>query len=144
MTKKKNKYHNKKTEKYGQKWDSDMELDFYEGQCLPNLESGIWVSVETQKTFVLQEGFTQKGKKILPIKYIADFVVTTKDGEQLVIDVKGMPPTSDFKLKWKIMRYKYPEYTYQCLKGSGRDKRRGVLHYQKWEEVIDKKKAKKN
>lgn len=136
-----NKYHNNKIEKYGQKWDSDMELDYYEGVCLPNLESGIWTKVETQKVFVIQEGFIHKDKKIQPIKYIADFVITTKEGELILIDTKGMPPTADFKIKWKMMRYKYPEYTYMCLKGSGRDKRRGIMHYQKWEEVIDKPRA---
>lgn len=142
VRKKKNKYHNIKTEKYGQKWDSDMELDFYEGQCLPNLENGTWISVETQKVFVLQEAFVQQGKKIQPIKYIADFFITTKDGEEIVIDTKGMPPTADFKIKWKVLRCKFPQYTYKCLKGSGRDKRKGIMHYQKWEEVIDKPRKK--
>lgn len=137
-----NKYHNKKSEKYGQKWDSDMELDFYEGQCLPNLESGKWIKVETQKTFIIQDGFTHKDKKVLPIKYIADFVITTNEGEEIIVDVKGMIPTSDFKFKWKMMKFRYPQYTYQCLKGSGRDKRRGITHYQKWEEIIDKPKKK--
>lgn len=138
-----NKYHNKKIEKYNQIWDSDMELDFYEGQCLPNLENGTWISVETQKVFVLQEAFVQQGKKIQPIKYIADFFITSADGEQIVIDTKGMPATADFKLKWKMLRFKFPQYTYRCLKGSGRDKRRGVMHYQNWEEVIDKPRAAK-
>ena len=52
-----------------------------------------------------------------------------------VVDTKGMPPTSDFKLKWKMMKYKYPMYTYKCLKGIGRDKRKGIMHYQNWEQV---------
>lgn len=133
-----NKYHNKKIEKYNQIWDSEMELDFYEGQCLPNLENGTWIRVETQKVFVLQEAFVQQGKKIQPIKYIADFFITAANGEQIVVDTKGIPPTADFKLKWKMLRFKFPQYTYRCLKGSGRDKRRGIMHYQKWEEVIDK------
>lgn len=138
-----NKYHNKKIEKYNQIWDSDMELDYYEGVCLPNLENGTWISVETQKVFILQEAFVQQGRKIQPIKYIADFFITTANGEQIVVDTKGMPATTDFKLKWKMLRFRFPQYTYRCLKGSGRDKRRGIIHYQKWEEVIDKPRATK-
>ena len=106
-SKKKNKYHNVKQEKYGQKWDSEMELDYYESVCLPNLESGEWLKVDTQQTFILQEKFKYKDKTILPIKYIADFVIETKEHELIIVDTKGMPPTSDFKLKWKMMKYKY-------------------------------------
>ena len=134
-SKKKNKYHNVKQEKYGQKWDSEMELDYYESVCLPNLESGKWLKVDTQQTFILQEKFKYKDKTILPIKYIADFVIETKEGELIIVDTKGMPPTSDFKLKWKMMKFKFPQYTYKCLKGIGRDKRKGIMHYQNWEQV---------
>ena len=56
-----NKYHNKKTEKYNKIWDSEMELDFYENQCLPRLKSGEYISVETQVTFILQKGFKIDG-----------------------------------------------------------------------------------
>ena len=59
-----NKYHNKKTEKYNKIWDSEMELDFYENQCLPRLKSGEYISVETQVTFILQKGFKIDGKSI--------------------------------------------------------------------------------
>ena len=111
-----------------------MELDFYEGQCLPRLKSGEWVKVETQVVFELQEKFKYKGKNILPIKYKADFVITTKNGELIIIDIKGIA-TPEFKLKWKMMKYKYPEYTYKCLRGSGRDKRKGIEHYQIWSDV---------
>ena len=50
---KRNKYHNIKHEKYGRKWDSEMELDYYETVCIPKLESGEWVKVDTQKVFIL-------------------------------------------------------------------------------------------
>lgn len=76
---KRNKYHNIKHEKYGQKWDSEMELDYYETVCIPKLESGEWIKVDTQKIFILQEGFRYNGKAILPIKYKADFVIETKE-----------------------------------------------------------------
>ena len=110
-----NKYHNVKQEKYGKKWDSEMELDYYETICLPKLKSGEWVEVKTQQVFILQEKFKYKNKTILPIKYVADFVIETNDGELIIVDTKGMPPTSDFKLKWKMMKFKYPQYTYKCL-----------------------------
>ena len=85
-----------------------MELDYYESVCLPNLENGEWLKVDTQQIFILQEKFKYKDKTILPIKYIADFVIGTKEHELIIVDTKGMPPKSDFKLKWKMMKYKYP------------------------------------
>lgn len=130
-----NKYKNNKSEKYGRKWDSEMELDFYETVCIPALRSGEYISVDTQVVFVIQESFMYRGKKIQPIKYKADFLIITSEGEEIIVDVKGMPPTTDFKIKWKIMKFKYNQYTYKCLKGLGRNKRKGVMHYNKWEEV---------
>lgn len=130
-----NKYKNVKIERYNQKWDSQMELDYYENICLYKLNSGEWLSVETQVVFELQEKFKYRDKNILPIKYKADFVAKTKDGELIIVDIKGMPPTTDFKIKWKMMKYKYPQYDYKCLRGSGVNKRKGINHYTKWEEV---------
>lgn len=130
-----NKYNNKKSEKYGQKWDSEMELDYYESVCLPKIENKEWLRVDTQVVFELQEKFKYKNKTILPIKYIADFVIRTKDDELIIVDTKGMPPTADFKIKWKMMKFKYPEYNYKCLRGVGRNKRKGIEHYTEWLDV---------
>ena len=131
-----NKYHNKKTEKYNRVWDSEMELDFYENQCLPRLKSGEYISVETQVTFILQKGFKIDGKNILPIKYVADFVITTKKGNKIIVDTKGMPPTADFKLKWKMLvNLLKEEYKYYCIKGLGRNKRKGINYYPNWERI---------
>ena len=102
---------------------------------MTKLKSGEWVEVKTQQVFILQGKFKYKNKTILPIKYVADFVIETNDGELIIVDTKGMPPTSDFKIKWKMMKFTYPQYTYKCLKGIGRNKRKGIMHYQNWEQV---------
>ena len=85
--------------------------------------------IEMQKEFVLQNKFlivngerieeshkdfkkiqkANPGCTIQAIKYIADFVVTYKDGSIKVIDVKGQK-TADFKLKEKMFNYMYPQY----------------------------------
>lgn len=47
-------------------------------------------------------------KKIQPIKYKGDFLVTYPDGSQEVIDVKGKE-TVDFKLKKKMFQNVYQQ-----------------------------------
>ena len=71
---------------------------------------------ERQITFVLLEGFFNEpsGKKIRPIKYIADFVLTNQDGSKTVVDVKGKK-TPDFKIKEKLLLSRYPDMDFQCV-----------------------------
>ena len=114
-----NKYKNKKTTIDGFKFDSEMESHYY--LYLKQLkEIGEVVDFVLQPTFLLQEGFTTKdGVKIRPIKYIADFRVIYKDGHEEVIDVKGQT-TESFKLKKKILLYKYRNITFKCVQERGR------------------------
>ena len=102
-----NKYHNKKVIYNGIKFDSKKERARF--ITLKQLEKmGIIESLELQKKFLLQEGYTNaKGKKIRPIYYIADFYYYDYiDNKWVVEDVKGVR-TDVYKLKKKLFEYKY-------------------------------------
>jgi hypothetical protein len=101
------KYNNKKVEFNGIKFDSQMECDYYI-YILEMCEEGIIEEFECQPEFVLQEGFTKRGLKFLPIKYKADFEVWLADGTNYVIDIKGFE-TADFKIKKKMFEKRYPQ-----------------------------------
>lgn len=101
---KQNKYHNKKVEYDGIKFDSVKEKNRYIG--LKQLEKlGVIHNLELQKKYVLQPSFKLNGKTIRSITYIADFVYI-QDGVEIIEDVKGMR-TKEYLLKKKLFEYKY-------------------------------------
>ena len=113
-----NKYNNKKTIVDGIKFDSEMESHYY--IYLKQLkEIGEVVDFILQPTYLLQEGFNLNGKRIRPITYKADFKVIYKDGHEEVIDVKGKL-TEEFKIKRKMLLYKYRDITFKCVQERGR------------------------
>jgi len=95
-------------------FDSVMEMKFYRDWVIPKMESGDIVSCDMQVKYELQEKFNHDGKTVLPINYIADFVIKYKNGHMSVIDTKGMPDSSAI-LKRKMFWYKYPTIDYQWL-----------------------------
>ena len=102
-----NKYHNKKVIYNGIKFDSKKERARF--ITLKQLEKmGIIESLELQKKFLLQEGYTNaEGKKRRPVYYIADFYYYDYiDNKWVVEDVKGVR-TDVYKLKKKLFEYKY-------------------------------------
>ena len=126
---KRSKYGAKKVEKYGRKWDSRMELDFYE-YLLELKEKGEIIDIELQPKFLLQEKFTYQGKTIRKIEYISDFRIKYSDGKEEVIDCKGIK-TTDYKLKEKLVKFKYPDTIFKCVQGYCiRNKK-----YTKWREI---------
>ena len=113
-----NKFKNKKTKIDGILFDSEMESHYY--LYLKDLkEKGIVVDFELQPIYILQEGFIRNGKKIRPITYKADFRVVYIDGYEEVIDVKGVI-TAEFKLKRKMLFYKYRDINFKCVQERGR------------------------
>ena len=113
-----NKYNNKKTIVDGIKFDSEMESHYY--IYLKHLkEIGEVVDFEIQPTFLLREGFNLNGKRIRAITYKADFKVIYKDGHEEVIDVKGKL-TEEFKIKRKMLLYKYRDINFKCVQERGR------------------------
>lgn len=116
------------------------ELQFLREVIEPKVGSGEIIKWERQVKFTLQEGFTYKGKKILPISYIADYVIYGKTGEQTVIDVKGMPDQVS-KLKKKMFHFKYPDidYIWVCRSIKYGDE----SHWIQYEELEKKRKEEK-
>lgn len=88
-------------------FDSQAEANYYRQLKLLKM-AGEVTAFEIQPTYILQEGYKRGKRKVQPITYKADFLVTYKDGRQEVVDVKGMR-TPVYALKKKIFEYKYPE-----------------------------------
>ena len=99
------KYHNKKTVVDGIAFDSKHEADVY-CRLLYYQRADLVKSIELQVPFILQDGYEFNGKKIRPIKYIADFVFIDCDDVKHVVDAKGMK-TDVYKLKKKLFEYRY-------------------------------------
>ena len=95
-------------------FDSILEMKYYRDVLLPLVESGDVVSYELQKPYELQRKFTHDNKTVLPIKYVADFVLTYKDGHEEVIDTKGCPDTVAI-IKRKLFWFTYPDTIYKWI-----------------------------
>ena len=108
-----NKYHAKKTWMKGKVYDSKKEANrAFELELLAKM--GKIQNLQKQVPFVLQEGYVNKhGKKIRPITYIADFTYE-ENGILIVEDTKGFE-TDVFKIKRKMLEYKYPEIEFRVL-----------------------------
>lgn len=99
-----NKYNAKKTIVDGIKFDSKRESEVYKKLKEQNIK------FERQVEYILQDGYVSSdGRKIRPIKYIADFVLMDDNNVITnVIDVKSPATiTPEFKLKKKLFDKKY-------------------------------------
>lgn len=122
-------------------FDSIMEARFYI-YLLHLKEDGTIKKFERQVPFELQPGYRDPytKKAVLPIKYVADFVIVMNNGPDVIVDVKGNE-TPEFKIKWKMLGYVYPKYLRMCTQWRARTKT--------WEDLDDikaekrKKKTKK-
>lgn len=106
-----NKFGAKKITVGGRTFDSKKEARRAETLELQQ-QYGIIQGLEYQKTFELQEAYTNnKGEHIRAITYKADFVYI-QDGKTIVEDCKGFR-TPEYKLKKKLFEKKFPEYYFQ-------------------------------
>ena len=112
-------------------FDSIMESRYYIHLLMLKADKKIR-NFERQVTIELQPKFKDQftGKTILPIRYIADFVVEGIDGTKTVIDVKGVE-TPEFRIKKKMFQFKYPNICFKCV--------RWVPKEQKWVDLDDLK-----
>lgn len=114
-----NKYNAKKTEYKGILYDSKWEANrAYELEMLQR--AGQIKDLQRQVRFILQEDYiNNKGQKIRPISYIADFVYTTKSGKKVVEDTKSpATKTAEYRIKKKLFEYKYRDYDFiERIKG---------------------------
>lgn len=130
---KKTKFHAYKVTINNIVFDSLNESRFYL-KILEEKKNGLIKSFELQKPFLIVPPYEKNGKKIRKAEYLADFVITYKNGQTLVIDIKGVE-TDLFKIKKKFIEYLYPEITIQCYKY--------ITKEDKWITVEEYKKKKK-
>ena len=107
------KYHNIKTYVDNILFDSIAEAEYY--IYLKSEEKMGHISdLQLQVPFMLQSSYkNNRGQRIRAIKYIADFVFN-RDGEKVIVDVKGKQ-TEAFKIKWKMLGMKYPDYILEII-----------------------------
>lgn len=102
--------------------DFDSQKEFARWQQLQMLErAGAISSLRRQVEYIIQDGFVYKDEKIRKIAYNADFQYI-QDGKTVVEDVKGVDRktkapvcTKDFKLKWKLLKFRYPEVIFRIF-----------------------------
>jgi|SRR5574343_522554 hypothetical protein len=101
---KRNKYNNKRVKYDGYTFDSEREKEYY---VLVRASDEV-ESVVVHPRYELTPKFTNaEGVKRRAQHYVADFLVTFKDGRpDQVVDVKGME-TPMFKLKRTLFELKY-------------------------------------
>lgn len=106
------KYKNQRTEIDGHKFPSLREAEYYL-LYKSMLQHKQLVKLELQPKFTLQPGFVNKaGKRVKPITYKADFLLTFPGGRQKVVEVKGYR-TRDYQLRRKMFEYKFKEYEFE-------------------------------
>ena len=108
------KYHAIKTEYKGIVYDSKWEAQkAYELDMLQR--AGKIKDLQRQVRFILQEGYVNnKGEKIRPISYIADFTYyDIKQNKMIVMDTKSPATrTAEYRIKKKLFEFRYPEYIF--------------------------------
>ena len=114
-----NKYKNIKVKDGDYQFSSKAEYRRYQ-ELLLLVIAGEITDLSVHPKFVLQEGFIYRGKKIRPIVYESDFMYQ-EDGETVVEDVKGGKATQTqlFKVKVKMLKYKYPELAFRIVEEGG-------------------------
>lgn len=111
-------------------YDSELEMKFYRDFVLPKMGSGAIRECERQVPYELipkyshdiyKNGVVVKSENVRATVYVADFVLTWKDGHKEVIDTKGMPD-GVAKIKRKLFWNVYPNIDYKwvtCVKKFG-------------------------
>ena len=136
-SKKKNKYRNVKVYEYASglisynknEIDAGKILFVYDSikeykrwrELLILQQTGKIQELKRQIRLIIQESFTYHDKRIRAIEYVADFFYI-KDGKTIVEDVKPFDVkadkyrlTKDFSLKWKLLKYRYPDYYFEIF-----------------------------
>ena len=122
-------------------FDSDLECRYYREVVKEGIKDGTIDHCDLQVKYQLQPKFEKKGKKYLPINYVADFVIYYTDGSVLVVDTKGLPDATA-KLKKKLMDFCYPDLDYIWVGYSKIDG--GWLEYSELEKKRKQRKKEKD
>ena len=109
-----NKYHNTKVIYKGIKFDSKKERDRYIKLKLYQIIGKIKY-LELQPKFLLLDTIHYKGKTYPKTYYKADFKYKTKDGVEIIEDVKSKITSKDktYRIKIKLLLYKYPNIEFR-------------------------------
>lgn len=101
----------------GINFDSNLERDWWIE--LKKIEDkGEIFNLRTQVKHVIQESFRDsEDKKVLPITYTADHMWEDREGITHCCDSKASEFTlsNEFKLKWKMMKYKFRDFKYHLV-----------------------------
>jgi hypothetical protein len=95
-------------------------MKFYRDWLIPKLQSGEIINCKKQVKYELQPKCKYKEISIRPIDYIADYVITYKDNNLVVVDTKGFADAVA-KLKKKMFMFKYPDINYIWISWSDID-----------------------
>lgn len=108
-----NKYHAEKTAVGGVVFDSRKESRDWERLCMLE-KMGVIHDLKRQVKFELQpEYINNKGEKIRPINYLADFTYI-KEGKKYAVDSKSEITKKDktYRLKKKMFEYRYQDWEF--------------------------------
>lgn len=103
---------------YGE-FDSTTEHNYFTKVLKPLEEKGeIW-DLNRQLPLLIQDKFKQKdGSTVRAIQYFSDFSYSDKDGFHIVDCKGGLYAEEVWKIKWKLIKYKYPKYNYHIIVNS--------------------------
>lgn len=103
-----------------ERFDSKKEYVRY-GQLKILEAAGGIQDLKRQVSLEIQPAVVYQDEKLRAITYCADFVYT-ENGRKIVEDVKGYDKrrgawltTQTFNLKWKLLKAKYPNYTFRIV-----------------------------
>lgn len=65
-------------------FDSQKEMEYYRDVVCVGLKDGTITDCKLQVKYELQPKYTYNGKTILPINYVADFVITYSDNSVII------------------------------------------------------------
>ena len=100
------KYNNRRVRLDGYIFDSQAEAHHYT-ELLLRERAGEIHDLRVHPSYLLQPGFKVGAKPYQPISYVLDFSYVEVD-HIVCEDVKGFA-TSEFRIKEKLFRFKYPE-----------------------------------
>ncbi len=133
------KYKSKKVEIDGITFDSTVEGNYYL-QLKKKKEIGLVKCFKLQPVYELQSKFRKGDKNYRNITLKADFEITSCDGSEFIVDIKGHP-TEAAKLKRKMFDYKYPDRNLVWISYSKIDG--GWIEYENLKKARKERKKKK-
>lgn len=109
----KNKYKNKEIVFDWIKFDSQIEMKYYQYLLSVFGPNGKQM-IKVQPKYIIQDKFSLRGETFRAIEYIADFEFVLPWNRIIVVDIKGMA-TEIAKIKRKMFLKRYPDFELQWI-----------------------------